>query len=310
MRSILNPRIVLAAAAAAAAALVAYALFSLPAVDASAELPTDAAAIARGEYLIKAGGCISCHLAETEPERSAETLSGGHALATEFGVFYAPNITPDPATGIGGWSAQDFLLALQHGRSPAGGSYFPAFPYRSYAGLTDDDVLAIGAYLLSLEPVVNQVPAHETPWWLGDFAMPFWNLLADMSEGTHPAAELEKESSQQAEAELLERGAYLARHLGHCGECHTPRSALGISQLSQEFAGASLVREGGDTETIEAIDKAALADWTRDSFDLFLLLGLKADGDFVGGEMSEVIDHNTSRLTDEDRLALAAFFTR
>lgn len=305
MARIMSSRILLIALP-ASFGLIAYALFSLPKVDAAAVLPTGNEAIARGEYLVAAGGCISCHLAETEPGRSAETLSGGHALASEFGTFYAPNITPDPATGIGGWTAQDFLRALKHGRSPSGGSYFPAFPYRAYSGLTDDDVLAIGAYLLNLEPVANQVPQHETPWWLGSMAMPFWNRLADWSEGALPNVEAESAEDQ----ELVERGAYLARHLGHCGECHTPRSSLGVSQLAQEFAGASLTGEKGETVRIEAIDQTALADWTRDSFDLFLLLGLKADGDFVGGEMSEVIDHNTARLTDEDRLALAAFFTR
>ena len=305
MSRIVSPRLLLTALL-AAFAIAAYALFSSPAVDTKAVLPTDAAAIARGEYLVAAGGCISCHLAETEPHRSAETLSGGHALVSDFGTFYAPNITPDPATGIGGWTAQDFLRALQHGRAPTGDSYFPAFPYRSYAGLNDEDVLSIGAYLMSLEPVANEAPPHVTPWWLNSMAMPFWNLLANWSEGSLPSIEAEPAADQ----ELIERGAYLARHLGHCGECHTPRSALGVSQLSQEYAGASLSNEKGEQVTIEAIDQAALADWTRESFDLFLLLGLKADGDFIGGDMSEVIDHNTARLTDADRLALAAFFTR
>lgn len=172
MSRIVSPRLLLTALL-AAFAIAAYALFSSPAVDTKAVLPTDAAAIARGEYLVAAGGCISCHLAETEPHRSAETLSGGHALVSDFGTFYAPNITPDPATGIGGWTAQDFLRALQHGRAPTGDSYFPAFPYRSYAGLNDEDVLSIGAYLMSLEPVANETPPHATPWWLNSMAMPF-----------------------------------------------------------------------------------------------------------------------------------------
>ena len=244
---------------------------------------------------------MSCHLTVNDDGSTDSTvLSGGHALVTDFGTFYAPNITPDVDTGIGNWRAQDFLRALQHGRAPEGSFYFPAFPYRSYAGLNDQDVLDIGAYLLSLDPVNNAVPEHETPWWLSRFALVGWNLLADLSGGKEPEL-----ISEQEDSLLIERGAYLARNLGHCGECHTPRNALGISQLAGEFSGAQI-----GEDKIEAIDRAALEDWDRSSFDLFLLLGMKPDSDFVGGDMSDVIEHNTSRLTDADRLALAAFFTR
>ncbi|MBL6754481.1 MAG: cytochrome c [Gammaproteobacteria bacterium] len=294
-------RIRLLAICVAAVAVLAYFLLSTPPVDDSAAISSSEEAIARGAYLVNAGGCVSCHLAVNEDgSTDSAVLSGGHALVTDFGTFYAPNITPDVETGIGDWRAQDFLLALQHGRSPEGSFYFPAFPYRSYAGLNDQDVLDIGAYLLSLDPVNNAVPEHETPWWLSRFALVGWNLLADLTGGKEPEL-----ISEQEDSLLIERGAYLARNLGHCGECHTPRNALGISQLAREFSGAQI-----GEDKIEAIDRAALEDWDRSSFDLFLLLGMKPDSDFVGGDMSDVIEHNTSRLTDADRLALAAFFTR
>ena len=294
-------RIRLLAICVAAVAVLAYFLLSTPPVDDSAAISSSEEAIARGAYLVNAGGCVSCHLAVNEDgSTDSALLSGGHALVTDFGTFYAPNITPDVETGIGDWRAQDFLLALQHVRSPEGSFYFPAFPYRSYAGLNDQDVLDIGAYLLSLDPVNNAVPEHETPWWLSRFALVGWNLLADLTGGKEPEL-----ISEQEDSLLIERGAYLARNLGHCGECHTPRNALGISQLAGEFSGAQI-----GEDKIEAIDRAALEDWDRSSFDLFLLLGMKPDSDFVGGDMSDVIEHNTSRLTDADRLALAAFFTR
>ena len=128
---------------------IAYFLFTPPSVDNNAVISSDDDAIARGAYLVNAGGCVSCHLAvEGDGSTNPAILSGGHALVTDFGTFYAPNITPDVDTGIGDWSAQDFLRALKHGRSPEGSFYFPAFPYRSYAGLNDEDVLDIGAYLL------------------------------------------------------------------------------------------------------------------------------------------------------------------
>ena len=273
------------------AALVGAYLFMPPGVDSSAAIPDSPAAIERGEYLFIAGGCISCH----RGEENADVPSGGLALATDFGTFYAPNITPDPETGIGGWTAGDFLAAMKHGRTPTGSFYYPVFPYRSYAGLNDEDVLDLAAYIMSLEPVSNQVPEPQTVGWLQRWMMAGWNRLADFSQ---PSAE-------QFDDEQVARGAYLARNLAHCGECHTPRNGLGIPDWSREFAGAEL----GD-EVIEPIDAAAMEEWSQNNFALFLVLGLKADGEFVGGDMNEVIEENTSRLTEEDRVALAAFFTR
>lgn len=270
---------------------VALWLFLPPALDSNAHIPDDPEAIARGEYLVVAGGCLSCHKG-TENEN---TLAGGLALETDFGTFYAPNITPDTATGIGNWSAQDFLGALKHGRTPGGSFYYPAFPYRAYAGLSDAEVLDIAAYLKSLTPVAHAVPAPDVPFWLRRLAIAGWNQLAAFAE---PPEETFAD-------ELVARGAHLARDLGHCGECHTPRNSLGIPDYAREFAGAEL----GD-QVIEAIDATALANWDANSFALFLLIGLKPDGEFAGGDMNEVIEHNTSKLTGDDREALAAFFTR
>ena len=268
-------------------------LFLPPQVNTSAVVPTDSDAIARGQYLVTAGGCISCHRGVVDEV----SLSGGLAISTEFGNFYTPNITPDSTTGIGEWTAADFLLALQHGRTPSGSFYYPAFPYRAYAGLSEAEVLDIAAYLQSLPPVVNEVPSPEVPWWLVRPAVAGWNLLADMQAGS---------AGEEVFAdELTARGAHLARHLGHCGECHTPRSGLGIPDMSREFAGAKI-----GEDVIEPIDAEALTDWTTESFDLFLLIGIKPDEEFAGGDMNEVIEHNTSKLTEQDRDALAAFFTR
>ena len=271
--------------------LAALLLFLPPSVSSSAQLSESAEAIERGEYLVIAGGCISCHRGEDD----AESFVGGLALGSDFGTFYAPNITPDQETGIGSWEAQDFLRALQHGRTPSGSFYYPAFPYRAYAGLSDEDVLDIGSYLMSLEPSINAVPEAETPAWLNRWAMAGWNLLADMSEA----------DAETFDDELVARGAYIARNLGHCSECHTPRNTVGILDASREFAGATL-----GEEVIEAIDAEALSKWTTNNFDLFMLIGMKPDGEFAGGDMNDVIEHNTSKISDEDRDALAAFFTR
>ena len=266
-------------------------VFAPPPAAVNAAIPSDGEAIAHGEYLFSAGGCISCH----KGEEHAESPSGGLALSTDFGVFYAPNITPHPVSGTGNWSGADFINAIKHGRAPDGSYYFPAFPYRSYAGLSDEDVLDMAAFILTLDAVDFRAPEPEPVQWLRRWMIAGWNRLADLSQP----------DTEKFADETVARGAYLARNLGHCGECHTPRNSLGIPDWSREFGGSVL----GD-EIIEAIDSDALAHWTAASFDLFLILGMKPEGEFVGGDMNEVIELNTSRLSEEDRKALAAFFTR
>lgn len=268
--------------------LSAYFLFSMPDAEEAAfsEAPD---AVERGRYLVTAGGCVSCH---QDPE-GADTLSGGHGLSSDFGTFYVPNITPDIATGIGEWTAEDFLLAVKFGRRPDGGFYFPAFPYRAYAGLDDQDVLDMGSYLRTLAPVEHNVPDHDHPLWVASWMMAGWNFISEFLEPARP----------ELADPVVARGAYLARNLGHCGECHTPRNALGMPVADREFAGATL----GDSHA-DAIDQLALSDWSVDDFAFFLFLGMKPDEEYVGGEMESVIAHNTSQLTEQDRLAMATFF--
>jgi mono/diheme cytochrome c family protein len=264
-----------------------YWVFHLPSVGNPA-IATDAASIARGAYLYNAAGCGSCH-----QEEGAAGPTGGHALESPFGgSFLTPNITPDEATGIGGWTGRDFLLALKHGRSPGGGFYWPAFPYRSYKNMTDQDVLDVAAYLMSLPAIRNDVPDHDLPGWQFSGMMAGWNIMANLLEGTPPAV---------PEDPQIQRGAYLARALGHCGECHTPRNSLGMMQQAQEFKGSELVRV--DTSP------AGLASWTDGDFLGLLQLGMTASFDFVGGEMAKVVEH-TSQLSEEDQQAYAAFFVR
>src|SRR5690606_26050774 len=134
---------------------LALAVFVPLRIPAQATSPTSPN-VERGAYLVQAAGCISCH-------RSADAgtaLSGGRELNSPFGTFVVPNITPDPETGIGGWTVDQLVNAIRFGRSPDGRMYFPAFPYRSYRGMTESDARDIGAWLLAQEPVNRQAADH------------------------------------------------------------------------------------------------------------------------------------------------------
>jgi len=252
--------------------------------------------VERGEYLLHAGGCTSCHTAD---EDDAVPLAGGHALETPFGTFYSPNITPDVETGIGAWSDEDFVDALWHGVAPDGSSYYPAFPYTSYTGMSRRDALAIKAYLFSLAPVRQENREHELEWYLfSRLAAWAWQLMNFTSGRFEPDVQRD---------DAWNRGAYVVRHLGHCGECHTPRDSLGKLLAEEELAGNRNGPNGKKVPDITSNPKTGIGSWSTSEIEFFLELGMLPDGDFTGGAMSPVIDDNTARLTAEDRLAIAVF---
>jgi mono/diheme cytochrome c family protein len=255
-----------------------------------------AARIEQGRYLADAGGCLTCHTADSP---DAIPLAGGRALRTPFGTFYAPNLTPDRATGIGGWTDADLGRALREGVAPDGSNYYPVFPYPAYSGLRDADVGAIGAYLRSLKPVRQAVPAHELPWYLSSrLVMPGWNLI------NFAAGRFEPDAGHDA---AWNRGAYLVRHLGHCGECHSPRNVLGGIDRSRELAGNPAGPEGKKIPDITGDKTTGIGSWSVDETEFFLETGVLPDGDFAGSSMSAVIEDNTSKLTAGDRRAIATY---
>ena len=250
--------------------------------------------VGRGQYLVYAGGCISCH---TEDSDDAVPLAGGRAMESPFGTFYSPNITPDHKTGIGRWSDDDFVGAFWEGVSPEGEHYFPAFPYTSYTGVSREDLLTMKAYLFSLEPVQKESKEHELAWYMSTrLAAGAWKELNFDGLRFVPDA---------AQDDQWNRGAYLVRHLGHCGECHTPRSNLGVLQTDQEMAGNELGDETIPNITQHRVD--GIGRWSTSDIEYFLDIGMLPDGDFAGGSMGAVIEENTSKLSREDRLAIAAY---
>ncbi|MEO8223523.1 MAG: cytochrome c, partial [Gammaproteobacteria bacterium] len=273
--------------------LLALALGTVAGLAQSADNP---AAVERGRYLVHAGGCLTCHTAD-RPD--AVPLAGGRAIKTAFGTFYPPNLTPDAATGLGNWTDADLSRALRGGVAPDGSYYYPVFPYPAYAGLADADVAAIGAYLRSLKPVHKVTAVHELPWYLSSrLVMLGWNFL-NFTPGPY--------QPDPTRGKAWNRGAYLVRHLGHCGECHTPRNILGGLDHSREFAGNPAGPDGEKIPAITTDPKTGIGAWSVDELVLFLDMGVMPDGDFAGSAMSDVIDDNTSKLTPEDRLAIATY---
>jgi mono/diheme cytochrome c family protein len=250
----------------------------------------------RGKYLATAAGCKSCH---TDTENDGKPYAGGHRLETPYGDFYPPNITPDELTGIGGWTEADFVTALREGISPAGEHYYPSFPYASYAGITDQDARDIKAWLDTLEAVARENTPNDLTWYVpGRWSMAIWKILfAPWQYG---------EAAPDATSEW-QRGAYLVRHLGHCGECHTPRDGFGALDTSSELTGNPVDKPAESTPSITASKENGIGNWSAADIEFFLELGMYPDGDFVGGSMTTVIDDNTALLREEDRRAIRIF---
>jgi len=259
-------------------------------------LAAEKSLVETGEYLSNAGGCVTCHTAD---EEGASPLAGGLALVSPFGTFYSPNITPDRETGIGAWSDDDFVNALWEGLSPEGDHYFPAFPYPAYTGMSRADAVAIKAYLFSLEPISKTNLDHDLPVYMSSrFAAGIWKSRY------FDAGRFEGDADKD---EAWNRGAYLVRHLGHCGECHTPRGTLGALQSDHELAGNPEFTEEISVPNITPHTENGIGRWSVSDIEYFLDIGMMPDGDFTGGEMGAVIEDNTSHLTREDRLAIVAY---
>ncbi|HEY1301616.1 MAG TPA: cytochrome c [Stellaceae bacterium] len=250
--------------------------------------------IARGEYLVRAGGCFSCHTAKGGPE-----LAGGRTLATPFGTFYSPNITPDRETGIGRWTDAEFLRALREGVRPDGSNYFPVFPYPSFTGITDRDALAIKAYLFSRPPVHRLNRAH-------DVAFPFsWRLLQTGWRWLFFTPGPFRPDPQRSAP--YNRGAYLVTALGHCGECHTPRNALGAVRPSLRLAGTKDGPDGQAVPNITPDRRTGIGEWDKSDVAELLQTGATPEQGRVKGAMREVVEDGTKYLTDADRAAIAEY---
>jgi len=253
--------------------------------------------VTRGAYVYRAAGCQGCH---TDPadQKKKILLSGGRALKTPFGIYYTPNITPDPETGLGKWNFANFRRALRDGKNPAGENYFPVFPYPAYTKMSETDMRDLWAYLRSVPAVKRANKAHDTKFIFGIrfFALP-WRILYFTPGAMAPDPDKSAEWN---------RGAYLVEALSHCTECHTPRNFLGGFVGGKYLAGTLEGPDGDPVPNITPDPETGIGEWSEDDYESLLGLGMLPDGDFIGGEMTEVYE-NTSKMTDADRRAMITY---
>jgi mono/diheme cytochrome c family protein len=278
------------------ASVVGLALFwflTIPATVPASALGAHQPNLENGEAMFFAGGCASCHATPGQDERTR--LGGGLGLKSPFGTFYAPNISPDAKDGIGAWSEADFVTAMLRGTSPDGRHYFPAFPYTSYRLMGMSDLRDLFAFIKTLPAVQGRARDHDVPFPFNvRRALGVWKQLYLGGDTFRPDA------SKTAQ---WNRGAYLVNGPGHCAECHSPRDFLGGVVSGKRFAGGPSPEGEG---FVPNITQAGLKDWSEDDIAYLLESGNLPDGDSVGGAMTPVI-RNTSRLSDEDRMAMAVY---
>lgn len=286
-------RLFILAVIAAAIGLAVFWWLTIPATVSANTLPAYTPNPGNGAVVFNAGGCASCHATPAQQDRLK--LGGGLPLASPFGTFYVPNISPDPNAGIGRWSEADFVTALLKGTSPNGSHYFPAFPYTSYQHMKVEDARDLFAYLKTLPQVASKAPDHDVPF-------PF-NLRRNLGIWKFLFLDGKPFTPDAAKSEQWNRGSYLVNALGHCAECHSPRNALGGIIAQQRFAGGPNPDGEG---WVPNITQKGLADWSEKDIAYFLETGQTPEGDTAGGSMARVI-RNTSQLSAEDRGAMAVY---
>jgi mono/diheme cytochrome c family protein len=248
--------------------------------------------IQRGEYLARAGDCVSCHTAI-----DGTPYAGGLRLDTPFGYMLAPNITPDPDTGIGRWSSADFYRAVHDGVNKRNQDMYPTMPYDFYTKVTRADIDAIYAYLRTLQPVRNVVDVNHLDFPFNQrWSVAAWRELY-FSEGTF--------TPDATKTAAWNRGGYLVEGLGHCSACHSPRNLLGGIEKSKDFTGA--VIDGWFALNLTSDIATGLGSWTIADIATYLKTGVVAQKTTVVGPMAEVIRNSLSYLTDADLQGMAEY---
>ncbi len=247
----------------------------------------------RGESVFWAAGCASCHMADGAKGDAQLVLTGGQKFPSDFGTFIAPNISPDPDQGIGGWDLPAFANAITRGVSPEGQHYYPALPYGAYNKMALQDVADLKSFMDGLPPSATPSLPHDIGFpftirrglglWKVLFLKTDWVITGDLT-------------AQQT------RGRYISEAMAHCGECHTPRNPVGGLKRGLWLSGAP---DPSGKGTIPNITPGKL-DWTEDEIVEYLTSGFTPDFDTASSHMVHVVE-NMARLPDTDRQAVAAY---
>lgn len=265
-----------------------------------------ASEVQEGAQLVRVGGCVDCHT-----QRLDRPLAGGVPVnVSGVGLFFPPNLTPEPRTGLGNWTFENFKTAMRDGRAPDGHAYWPVFPYRAYTKITDEDLTKIWAYLRSVPPVENQTRPHllraiyslpgGTYAWQQIFFGTLRNDPLSRIRAGHGAFQ-----PDPARSAAWNRGAYLSEAMLHCAECHTRREFNGFGAPDLDaWMGGSNVPVGG--YYAPNITPGRLK-WSAEDWDHFLVSGKRPSGEGIRAkEMIQVIQ-NVSALSASDRAALIEY---
>jgi mono/diheme cytochrome c family protein len=272
--------------------LSAFALLGLTLQSAHASSGADSYnQVEKGRYLAVVGDCTACHTVPGQP-----AFSGGVVIETPFGKLVGANITPDPETGLGYWTFDDFQKVMSEGHSKGGKRLYGAMPFTAYTKVRKEDNLALWAYLQTIEPVHNPVESNQLPFPFNvRTSLIGWNMLNFTQGEFVPTAE---------KSPQWNRGAYLAEGLGHCGTCHTPKNLIGGDKNDQFLAGSNL--QGWIAPDITANAHSGIGQWSNEDLVQYLKTGANRF-DIASGPMAEAVENSTQHWTDEDLMAVAVY---
>lgn len=275
----------LVALLAGAVGLVVSAAYAQSSGDASFEQ------VERGRYLAVIGDCAACHTTAT-----GKPFAGGVVLKTPFGDILGANITPDPDTGIGKWTLDDFQAAMSDGLGRGGYHLYGAMPFTAYAKVTKEDNAALWAYLQTIEPADNAVETNQLPFPFNiRMSLIGWNFL-NFTQGA-----FQPDPAKSAERN---RGAYIVQGLGHCGSCHTPKSLTGGDKNGQFLQGGTL--DNWYAPDITADAHKGIGSWSSDDIVQYLKTGANRF-DIASGPMADMVEKSSQHWTDPDLKAVATY---
>ncbi|SAL42890.1 gluconate 2-dehydrogenase (acceptor) [Caballeronia peredens] len=255
------------------------------------------ALVARGAYLARAGDCVACHSAPR-----GKPLAGGLPMTTPLGAIYTTNITPDPDTGIGRYTEEDFTRAVREGVAKDGRNLYPAMPYPSYAKINDEDMHALYTYFMhGVTPVKQANRESDIKWPLNmRWPLKFWNMVF-LDKGVY--------QNKPGKDVAWNRGAYLIQGLGHCGSCHTPRGIAfqekGLDESSNTYLTGGLL-DNWFASNLTGEHNTGLGRWSEQDVAIFLKTGANAHASAFGS-MTSVINNSTQELSDNDTAAMARY---